>query len=42
MKASLSHIVFINGPCSTWLPWQKSIKKLVELDVTMNLKFRYY
>ena len=32
----------INGLISTWLPWQKSVKKLVELGVTMKLKIRYY
>ena len=28
---------------NTWLRWQKNyLKKLVELDVTMNLKDQYY
>ena len=39
-KLALVIFVFLNGSCSTWLTWVKSIEILVELDVTMNLKDR--
>ena len=31
-----------NGPCTTRPPSNRSIKKLVEIDVTMNLIVTYY
>ena len=38
----LATFIYIKGPCSTLEYWHKSIKELVEIDVTLNLKVRYY
>ena len=41
-KLELSTFLIVKGSCSTWSPWQEGIKKLVKLDLTVNLKITYY
>ena len=38
MKTSVRQISLIKRPDNTWLPCRKSMSKLVELAVTINLK----
>ena len=41
-KPELVKLVFVNGPCNTWLFLQERNIKAVELDGAINLKVRYY